>query len=132
MTVTAEQQMAAKVLEAVEEYPETLNMHDWATDGLTPDEHPATCGTTLCLAGWTAHLLGYVIEDEDGWAHHPVSERRDHVFSIAREALGLDVDQAIALFNKSSVPQALALLRGLADGHGFPPPPLPVQTSLDY
>src|SRR5690242_20196944 len=132
VTVPYEQRLAAKVLEAVEEHPETLNMHDWASVGLEPNEHPAQCGTTLCLAGWTAHLLGYAIQDDEGWARHPLSGEQGHVFTIARMALGLDVDQAVVIFNSSPKPRALALLRRLADGGGFPELPIPKELTLDH
>jgi hypothetical protein len=55
---------ARKVLEAIEANPEAFYMSAWFSvrDGevsLAPDA--PVCGTTMCVAGWAAHLNGWTL-----------------------------------------------------------------------
>lgn len=63
-------EVAAAVLEAIEASPDAFYMDDWAN---LPDDTPLqpyvapSCGTTLCAAGWAAHLTGWtLVEVEEG------------------------------------------------------------------
>ncbi|MGQ4344113.1 hypothetical protein [Streptomyces sp. SAS_275] len=59
---------AAAVLDAIEANPDAFSMSDWCRlpDGapLPPDVAPP-CGSTLCAAGWTAHLTGWTLVISD-------------------------------------------------------------------
>jgi hypothetical protein len=53
---------------------------------LIPEQEP-DCGTTLCVAGWAAHVTGWTLLD-DGVDGSRDGVRRD-IEAIAQEALGL-------------------------------------------
>lgn len=62
-----------------------------------------TCGTTYCVAGYVGQLVDPVYAD-DAWGHQwePDVDERVHVSKVAQAALGLNDDQARALFNASN------------------------------
>lgn len=112
--------MATAVLEKINQHPESFDMKYWASDYVRADGDASVCGTTLCVAGWVAHLLGYTILGVSGAAFRPGREsKRRYVDQIAQEALELTASQAATLFYASK-DTALRILEELADGLGFP------------
>ncbi|MFF8406941.1 hypothetical protein ACF06P_35600 [Streptomyces sp. NPDC015684] len=88
---TTSAEVAAAVLDAIEANPHALDMGTWfwprgANKTLPPEQAPA-CGTTMCIAGWAAHVTGWTLVP-DG-----MSGRKDGVTrgieDIALDALGL-------------------------------------------
>ncbi|MGW6292460.1 hypothetical protein [Streptomyces sp. NPDC055058] len=103
--------VATAVLEAVQNRPHALNMNAWYDD---PDERPLApqdapgCNTTLCVAGWAAHLTGWTLHTGSVWV-----EKDGHmelIETVAREALGLDSN---GLFYTNSA-TAISVLRDIA------------------
>ncbi|WP_331731990.1 hypothetical protein OG613_47265 (plasmid) [Streptomyces sp. NBC_00015] len=86
------------------------------TDGLRD------CGTTLCVAGYAAHLTGHTIEVLDEAVNEPVIAYREGeaprlVSVVAQAELGLSGDDAAWLFwGRRSREEVLAALGQLADG----------------
>ena len=102
--------LAAAILENIEDgASETFGMSDWFWPGawpvpgapttLAPSTEPE-CGTTMCAAGWAAHLTGWVLVlgDEyvlmtDGKTELRTYAEKDgvrrNIADVAREALGL-------------------------------------------
>lgn len=116
--------VARQVLTAALASPYAFNMASWylpaGTDPerdtypeLAPGAEP-DCGTTMCAAGWAAHL--------NGWTLAKWHARKDgHTESIERvgtRLLGLTDDQARVLFHASE-PAALVLLEEIADRRPF-------------
>jgi hypothetical protein len=61
------------------------------------------CGTTFCLAGEVSLLAGYV-PAKDGTFRDSQGQNVGSGYDAARDALGLDDDQAAALFYKTAMP----------------------------
>lgn len=102
-------QVASAILEGIRSNPEQLNMNTWAT--LTTEQlapHEGLCGSTLCAAGWAAHVTGWTIVSLPyGWAdvtghrqdgleyteavdrYAQRGEERRLIWEVAQEALGL-------------------------------------------
>jgi hypothetical protein len=59
-----------------------------------------TCGTTYCVAGYIAEVLGTKWDDTDGERVQAACEDVNgrSASDIARQALGLDIDEAARLF----------------------------------
>jgi hypothetical protein len=91
---------------------------DRLSDGIRPN-----CGTTLCVAGYAAHLAGYTIErliqgshEDVVIAHHPFKDS-GLIVNVARAELGLSADEAEWLFSSLRTrDEVLAALGELADG----------------
>lgn len=68
------------------------------------------CGTTACLAGWVAIRAGWVPASTEGGGMlvEPATGIHASAFEVAADLLGLDEDQAEALFH---------VAKGLADLH---------------
>lgn len=80
-----------RTAEIMEEEPRRVDMAHWAKRvGVT--ESP--CGTTGCVAGWTAHVMGHNIRSRG------VMEGAG---DIVRDALKLDESETHTLFNPFSV-----------------------------
>jgi hypothetical protein len=119
--------LAARIRTEILESPEH---HDQASylDGvriLTPEgdlsDGLRDCGTTLCVAGYAAHLTGHTIEDLDGSGNEPVAYREGEaprlVSEVAQAELGLpDNDAAWLFWGLRSSKAALVALGQLADG----------------
>lgn len=63
-------EVASAILDAIESHPTAFFMGDWvrlAADAPLPPYVAPPCGTTLCAAGWAAHLTGWtlVVLDDD-------------------------------------------------------------------
>ncbi|MFF3848016.1 hypothetical protein [Streptomyces sp. NPDC002328] len=106
-------EVAAAVLDGIEANEAAFSMHYWVRTPVrspfTPDDEPA-CGTTMCAAGWVAHVTGWTLvdlpedadevdltsRDEDGFEYETSAgtyaqrggERR-LISDVARDALGL-------------------------------------------
>jgi len=118
-------EVARATLDRIEAERAAFRMETWiefpdesveSETGLSPDQSPVSCGTTLCAAGMIAHMLGWKIHSfgdlyKDGEAGHSIE-------SVAREALGLDHHDAGVLFY-SSEETALNLLDDIAQGRTF-------------
>ncbi|MFJ2004775.1 hypothetical protein [Streptomyces chartreusis] len=125
---------AAAALDAIENYPAAFNMNEWVrlpgTPRLAPDQ-PPVCGTTLCAAGWVAHVTGWAIVDlpegetEDipttsaGRQYVEAAEvyaekdgEKRLIWDVAREALGLNEGQT---FWYDGPNEARQRLREIAD-----------------
>lgn len=86
--------MLDHVIGVIEANPEQHNQGSWATQ----DE----CGTTMCLAGWTAKIAGATILFEHGrdWSATCITPQgeRETIPDFAAEVLGLDEREADRLF----------------------------------
>ncbi|MGC9540195.1 hypothetical protein [Streptomyces sp. UG1] len=126
--------VAAAALDAIEARPDAFNMLNWAwlpgVTSLAPDETPA-CGTTLCAAGWAAHVTGWTIvhlqhehyvditvREGDGTESSTLGDlfaqkgdKRRLIGQVAEEALGLKPGET---FWYHDAPTALARLREIA------------------
>lgn len=116
-------EIAGVVLDEIEAKPESFNMQYWValrSDGrLAPDEAPA-CGTSMCVAGWVAHVTGWTLvfdlDDDPGWDDEDVMRaekdgRREEICEVARLALGLEEFET---FWYSPETEALRRLREIA------------------
>ncbi|WP_035838902.1 hypothetical protein [Kitasatospora azatica] len=107
--------VAGLVLTAISAAPHALDMHSWYSTAddqpLTPEKEPG-CDTTLCVAGWTAHLTGWTLIN-GAWARRDTSTRL--IDDVARHALGLTGRQAGHLFHTDRQ-IALLMLRQIAAG----------------
>ncbi|MFB7596919.1 hypothetical protein [Streptomyces sp. NPDC056160] len=91
---TTPAKVAAAILDAIDYEPAAFNMGTWATlptGKLKPGEE-IQCGTTMCVAGWAAHLTGHTLQsDEDNGVIAVTADGRERdVEEVAAEALGLD------------------------------------------
>jgi hypothetical protein len=78
---------------------------------LPPEADPVFCGTTLCAAGWAAHLTGWTVGGEGG-AQARKNGTSGYVPDVAEKALGLS---SSALFYASN-DNAERALEYIADG----------------
>lgn len=83
-------EVAGAVLDAIEAAPGAFDMATWfwprGHRTLAPEQAPE-CGTTMCIAGWTAHLTGWtLLSDGLSGSRDGVT---DEIADIAAEALGL-------------------------------------------
>jgi hypothetical protein len=111
-------EVAAAVLDAIEARPDTLYMKTWATlpTGVLRPGDELQCGTTMCIAGWAAHLTGYTLrrEAEDVGIYAEKDGHKYEVENVAIEALGLDDTELFWMAAES----ALVLLRQIAGREG--------------
>jgi hypothetical protein len=129
-TPTTPAEVAAAVLDGISgTQGEAFSMTYWfAPEGqyggvgrLAPDETP-TCGTTLCAAGWAAHVTGWTLvhAGEDvplggGFTCPVYAEKngvRRYIDIVAQEALGLSDSET---FWYVSAERALFRLREIAE-----------------
>lgn len=102
--------LARRILDAIEQYPEAFDMDSWhGGRPIGPDDAPA-CGTTMCVAGWAAHL--------EGWTLNGIDAGKDGVWrnadDVAAVALGLDDASADLLFY-STAERAREMLEEMAE-----------------
>ncbi|MGW3152740.1 hypothetical protein [Streptomyces sp. NPDC001089] len=82
--------VAAAVLDAIEAHPKAFDMVTWywpRARHTLPPEHTPSCGTTMCVAGWAAHLTGWALLP-DGVSASKAGDTRE-IEDIAQDALGL-------------------------------------------
>lgn len=127
--------VAAAVLDAIEADPRGFGMGCWWSYqywGETLKLHPGgdLCGSTLCAAGWTAHVTGWTLvactkpvevqarNDDDGTPRTVNSNlyatkggRRRLISAVAADSLGLSPEET---FWYSDDEEALARLREIA------------------
>lgn len=121
-------ELAARIRTEILERPEhhDQGMYLDGVDYLEPEDdlsHGSRqgCGTTLCVAGFAAHLTGYTIElvtdgPEDEVIAYKTGVDIQPVFDVAREELGLSKDDAAWLFwGNRTRNEVLAALGHLAD-----------------
>lgn len=114
-------EVAAAVLDAIEAHPEALDMSAWfaPTEGreeVRPDDD--LCGTTMCIAGWVAHVTGWtlLVDTDEGRAYAEQDGVRLGVDEVGRLGLGLDYARADVLFSSYHPADAsLAVLRHIAN-----------------
>lgn len=116
-------EVAGAVLDAIEAQPDAFDMSRWMDlpeYGRLAPYDPPECGTTMCAAGWTAHLTGWTLvqvdedtlpddADDSVWAEK--DGRRELVCDVASEALQLEEED---IFWFSTRQTALARLRQIA------------------
>lgn len=133
-TPTTPAEVARAVLDGIATSHKAFDMTYWYAPGglyngvghLAPGETPA-CGTTLCAAGWAAHVTGWTLvhteedvplDDVDGGGRNCVYAEKDgvrrYIDLVAAEALGLRCNET---FWYSTKDEALIRLHGIADGH---------------
>ena len=115
-------EVAQAALDGIEFNRDAFAMDSWVT-GLTPllpDDVPSACGTTLCAAGWVAHVTGWTL------LGNGVATRRENglrrmraTASVAQDALGLKTGQT---FWYASEETAYNCLQDIAAGR---PPVIP-------
>jgi len=79
---------------------------------------PAWCGTTRCMAGWAIHLAtGRTVQDVCNYGEGLQGARDDwtHPADLGAELLGLDDNEAAALFYELDNKEALAVLDELIE-----------------
>lgn len=114
--------LAADILTAIELEPSGFHMRHWANSEfghlLTPEQSPAACGTTLCIAGWALHLSGYSLETAKGTTHVLAEDGHLSLISdVATELLGLHDYEAEELFwCTHNTPLAKEMLKQVAAG----------------
>jgi hypothetical protein len=106
---------ARRVLEAIEIHKDNFDMYHWVffegeLDALEPNADPE-CGTTLCVAGWAAHLDGWRIRRSDSLAEKNGIVRP--IANVGLQFLGLKSDD---IFFDSDEEVAKTFLRELAKG----------------
>ncbi|WP_067891307.1 hypothetical protein [Nocardia vaccinii] len=106
--------LARKVRDHIKAHPAEHAQENWFRAG----DH--SCGTTACIAGWTAYFDGAeLIIGLDGYVDHVETESGagEHVADYALRALGLDRDEGEEEFFYDDNAQALEYLDKLiADG----------------
>jgi len=114
----ANQEKVKAVLDAILEHPELHDQNNWA--------RKTSCGTVMCIAGWTCHLEGLEFEWE-GYTILPenhadvLAESGDIIPDAAQRLLGLSDVEARNLFYELDEDEALRKLKHLADTGELPP-----------
>ena len=131
-------EVAVAVLEGIQTYPTAFDMDTWVglrdIGQFEPEDAPA-CGTTMCAAGWAAHVTGWTLVDDlyendeldepvlitysDGvtsFQYQRVYATKDGINrpinEVAREALGLTPEET---FWYDDARTALIRLRQIAE-----------------
>ncbi|KOT51163.1 MULTISPECIES: hypothetical protein [Streptomyces] len=114
--------LAARIRTEITERPEHHDQHYWfeGVDTLLPTDDlldgALECGTTLCVAGYAAHLSGYALAGSKAFKPGQTSSYR-YIRFVAQEKLGLDREDADWLFATARTRgEVLAALGQLADG----------------
>lgn len=117
---------ARAILDAIKANPQRHDQTSWVKlvdangDWLCDVPHataidPTECGTTMCVAGWAAHLNGWTLHSDSGIATR--GDNSDtHVREIGRCLLGLSRGAARHLFYETDEDAARKTLQGIADG----------------
>lgn len=107
-----------KILAQVTAHPETHDQSTWV-------ETSPYCGTTRCAAGWAVALSKGENEGDYDFRRRYVRERNLHFGwsygNVGQHLLGIDDDQADALFYGADDAEAVELIREYAAG-GDPRP----------
>lgn len=124
----ANRELAQKILDQVENKPHTHNQRFWFRKDRTGEDSytlmpydSVECGTTLCVAGWAAHMNGYLLTHYQGGvtiASLPLGPQRQ-VPDVGRELLGLSEMDAYILFHHTYVTEAVAALEQIAAGRDY-------------
>ncbi|MGW1001768.1 hypothetical protein [Streptomyces sp. NPDC002520] len=89
---TTPAEVAAAVLDAIERRRDAFRMNEWFYQpqhrALLPSDEP-DCGTTMCIAGWAAHVTGWTLYN----SLHAIKDGESRLIeSVATDALGLDCE----------------------------------------
>lgn len=112
------------ILKAIRTHPNSFDMTDWVQ--FLDDDHPqgslkptdpVTCKTTLCVAGWAAHLDGWKI-DGSAIAYKGSAEERS-VARVGEEYLHLTPTQATQLFTTND-DTAIRVLEFMVEHNRYP------------
>ncbi|MFI1767492.1 hypothetical protein ACH41H_36345 [Streptomyces sp. NPDC020800] len=111
-------EVASAVLDAIEQRPDTFAMNDWAwfhDAGELPPNAAPECGTTLCAAGWAAHVSGWTIVclDADNLAEVRVCEPDGTQRTTQAQVFAQKGDE------RRLIPQAAAEALGLKPRESF-------------
>ncbi|MFJ5532420.1 hypothetical protein [Streptomyces sp. NPDC093261] len=123
---------AREVLRVIEANRDALDMSTWWEGPgavFTPNETP--CGTTMCVAGWRAHLSGWTLVD-DGRATKDGRELKIEVVAVDEfEPADEGEIRALRELFYTGPSRALAVLRYVADQGTFPPGGIQDDDALD-
>ncbi|WP_331726416.1 hypothetical protein [Streptomyces sp. NBC_00470] len=113
--------LARRVLDQITDEDAAYDQEHWmqGVTVLEPHRAPASCGTTLCAAGWAVHLSGYTIKKEPGVCtiEYTADGPRDFVAHVAALELGLNEEDAEWLFAEGDDPYEVEAAVGqLAEG----------------
>lgn len=122
--------LAQRILDQITQHPDNFSMDSWfyrpGNNEELPSDAPVECGTTMCIAGWAAHLSGWTLvhhieyediaaeqEGEGGEviviAEKEGEESRDIVL-LAKELLGLAQDDLFYGSNEGALERLQALV----------------------
>jgi len=102
--------LLAKIVEIIRKQPENWNQDLWAYApgdfqserfGSPATEVPPACDTTLCVAGWAAHLTGAKLDwvyTRNGLRASTVNNGDQMISKYAKHVLELSSDEADHLF----------------------------------
>lgn len=124
----AHQIMALRILDAIEKQPDAFDMTGWFNTPipkggkgwvdivpLEPETEELSCGTTLCVAGWAAHLDGYRLTadgaERDGCLGECYSAIGGRLLGVDRH----DGDQSDLFYAPDDV--AVEMLKQIAKGN---------------
>ncbi|MEU1465285.1 hypothetical protein ABZ467_32380 [Streptomyces sp. NPDC005727] len=115
--------LAARILRAITDQPTHYDQSSWleGVEVLRPtdtlDAGALDCGTTLCVAGFAAHLTGYTLLGAGIPLARKPGRAAASVCDVARDELGLIDSDAAWLFWGARLPEhARAALQQLAQG----------------
>ncbi|MDG9703800.1 hypothetical protein [Streptomyces sp. DH37] len=107
--------LARAILDAIRAQPDAFDMEEWTN--LAPGEElepgAITCGTTLCAAGWAAHLTGWTIVSTPLSVYAEKDERTCNIGDAACEALGLTEDETFWWEDEETAIHRLEEIAGL-------------------
>ncbi len=84
-----------QIADAIEKEPDRYDQLDYETK--------TSCGTAYCVAGWAAHLSGYVSTGANFWQLSGGSQPI-YIHTLAGDLLGLNDDEATDLFDDEWTP----------------------------
>ncbi|MFF1469116.1 hypothetical protein [Streptomyces mirabilis] len=124
-------EVAGAVLDAIAADPESFRMETWVdlsgASSLAPNGD--VCGTTMCAAGWAAHVTGWTLHV--AWEPQEVTDRygedvgiasewaekdgvRRKIDDVAEEVLGLGDDETFWLMSEQNAIERLREIAGRA------------------
>lgn len=116
--MTKQSEMAQRVLDKIVMYPDNFNMTSWVGGGnvLADQDAEGLCGTTLCVAGWAAHLEGWNLYSISNEAYRHGPETVD-IAAAGFEALDMDIINDNLFYADEEV--AIACLKRMASGEKY-------------
>jgi hypothetical protein len=114
-------EVASAALRGIDTDRQSFRMDSWMSSPvgtLLPETNPASCGTTLCAAGWVAHVSGWTVM-RGGQCHRrrpDGSVQTAFIGRVARDALGLPEKQTFWYVPDEA---AYNILQDIAAGRPF-------------